>query len=109
MKTKIRKGDRVVVVSGKDKGTVGEVIRVIPDEARVVVQGVNLRIKHQAQTQSRGKTIPSGKIEFEAPIAISKVMLIDPKDGKATRIRINRNKENKPIRVSARTGTPIDK
>jgi large subunit ribosomal protein L24 len=108
MKTKIRKGDRVIVVSGKDKGTIGEVIRVMPDEARVVVQGVNLRIKHQAQTQSRGKTIPSGKIEFEAPIAISNVMLVDPKDGKPTRVRIKR-KDGQPIRVSARTGTPIDK
>lgn len=108
MKMKIRKGDRVVVVSGKDKGTVGEVIRVIPDESRVVVQGVNLRIKHQAQTQSRGKTIPSGKIEFEAPIDVSNVMLVDPKDGKPTRIRIER-KDGKPVRVSTRTGSPIDK
>jgi large subunit ribosomal protein L24 len=108
MKRKIRKGDRVIVVSGKDKGTVGEVIRVNPDERRVVVQGVNLRIKHQAQTQSRGKTIPSGKIEFEAPIDISNVMLLDPKDGKPTRVRIER-KDGKSIRVSARTGTPIDK
>ena len=108
MKRKMRKGDRVIVVSGKDKGKIGEVIRVIPGESRVVVQGVNLRIKHQAQTQSRGKTIPSGKIEFEAPIDISNVMLIDPKDGKATRVRIER-KDGKSIRVSARTGAPIDK
>ncbi len=108
MKRKIRKGDRVIVVNGKDKGTVGEVVRVIPDEGRVVVQGVNLRIKHQAQTQSRGKTIPSGKIEFEAPIDISNVMLIDPKDGKPTRVRIER-KDGRPVRVSTRTGTPIDK
>ncbi len=108
MKRKIRKGDRVIVVSGRDKGTVGEVIRVIPEEGRVVVQGVNLRIKHQEQTQSRGKTIPSGKIEFEAPIDISNVMLIDPKDGKPTRVRIERvNGES--VRVSARTGTRIDK
>jgi large subunit ribosomal protein L24 len=108
MKRKIRKGDRVIVVSGKDKGKVGEVIRVVPGVSRVVVQGVNLRIKHQAQTQSRGKTIPSGKIEFEAPIDISNVMLIDPKDGKPTRVRIER-KDGKSIRVSARTGAPIDK
>ncbi len=108
MKKKIRKGDRVVVISGRDKGTVGEVIRVIPEDSRVVVQGVNLRIKHQAQTQSRGKTIPSGKIEFEAPIDISNVMLIDPKDGKPTRVRIEK-KDGKSIRVSARTKAPIDK
>lgn len=108
MKTKIRKGDRVIVVSGDDKGTIGEVIRVIPGESRVVVQGVNICIKHQSQTQSRGKTIPAGKLEFEAPIDISNVMLVDPKDNKPTRVRIE-HKDGKPIRVSARTGSPIDK
>ncbi len=107
MQMKIRKGDRVVVISGKDKGTVGEVIRVLPDESRVVVQGVNLRIKHQSQTQSRGKTIPAGRIEFEAPIHVSNVMLVDPKDGKPTRVRIER-KDGEPVRISKRTGTPID-
>ena len=107
MKNRIRKGDRVVVISGKDKGTVGEVIRVIPSENRVVVQGVNLRIKHQGQTQSRGKTIPAGKIEFEAPVDVSNVMLVDPKDGKPTRVRIER-KDGEPVRVSKRTDTPID-
>jgi len=108
MKRKIKKGDRVVVISGKDKGTMGEVIRVIPDEGRVIVQNVNIRIKHQAQTQSGGKTVPAGKIEFEAPIDISNVMLVDPKTQKPTRVRIER-KDGKSIRVSARTGTPIDK
>jgi len=108
MKRKIRKGDRVIIVSGDDKGTVGEVIRVLTDEGRVVVQGVNLCIKHQAQTQSRGKTIPAGKIEFEAPIDISNVMLVDPKDDQPTRVRIER-KDGKPIRVTTRTNTPIDK
>ena len=108
MKRKIKKGDRVVVISGNDKGTIGEVIRVLPDEGRVIVQGVNIRTKHQAQTQSGGKTVPSGKIEFEAPVDISNVMLVDPKDQKPTRVRIKREDGN-PIRVSARTGTPLDK
>jgi large subunit ribosomal protein L24 len=107
MKTKIRKGDRVVVISGDDKGTVGEVIRVIPDESRVVVQGVNIHIKHQAQTQSRGKTIPAGKIEFEAPIDISNVMLIDPKSDEPTRVRIERE-DGKPVRVAAKSGEKLD-
>lgn len=107
MKMKIRKGDRVIVISGNDKGTIGEVIRVIPGESRVVVQGVNIRIKHQAQTQSRGKTIPAGKMEFEAPIDISNVMLVG-KDGKPTRVRIER-KDGKPKRVSVRSGAQIDK
>ncbi len=108
MKTKIRKGDRVMVISGKDKGKVGEVIRVFPKDSRLIVQGVNLRIKHQAQTQSRGRTIPAGIIEFEGPIAISNVMLLDPKDNKPTRVRLERE-ESKIIRVSKRTGTRIDK
>jgi large subunit ribosomal protein L24 len=108
MKTKIRKGDRVMVVSGNDKGTVGEVIRVLPKENRVVVQGVNIRIKHQAQTQSRGKTIPAGKIEFEAPINISNVMLVDPKSNEPTRVTLTR-KDGKPVRVAKRSGTAIDK
>jgi large subunit ribosomal protein L24 len=107
MKQKIRKGDRVVVISGDDKGTVGEVIRVIPNENRVVVQGVNLQIKHQSQTQSRGKTIPAGKIEFEAPIDVSNVMLVDPKDGKPTRVRIERD-NGEPVRVTKRSGTKLD-
>jgi large subunit ribosomal protein L24 len=95
------------VISGNDKGTVGEVIRVIPDESRVVVQGVNIRIKHQAQTQTRGKTIPAGKIEFEAPIDISNVMLIDPKSGEPTRVRIERE-DGKPVRVAVKSGEKID-
>jgi large subunit ribosomal protein L24 len=108
MKQKIRKGDRVVVISGNDKGTLGEVIRVFPEENRVVVQGVNLRIKHQAQTQSRGKTIPAGKIEFEAPIDISNVMLVDPKNGQATRVRIERREDGEPVRITKNSGTKID-
>jgi len=108
MKIKIKKGDRVMVVSGNDKGTVGEVIRVIPSENRVVVHGVNIRTKHQAQTQSRGKTIPAGKIEFEAPISISNVMIVDPKGNKPTRVSITR-KDGKPVRIAKRSGTAVDK
>jgi len=108
MKTKIKKGDRVIVVSGKDKGKTGDVIRVIPNEKRVVVQGVNIHIKHQAQTQSRGKTIPAGKMEFDAPISISNVMLVDPKTNQPTRINIER-KDGKPVRIAKRSGTPIEK
>jgi large subunit ribosomal protein L24 len=73
----------------------------------VVVQGVNIRIKHQAQTQTRGKTIPAGKIEFEAPIDISNVMLIDPKSGEPTRVRIERE-DGKPVRVAVKSGEKID-
>lgn len=82
MKAKIRKGDTVEVISGReqDKGKRGEVIRVIPDEHRVVVQGVNLRKKHQRQVQTQGRrNIQPGIIEFEAPIDISNVMLVCPR------------------------------
>ena len=79
MKMKIHKGDRVLVMRGaeEDKDKVGEVIRVLPKENRVVVQGVNMVKKHQKQTQSGGKTIPAGIREFEAPIHASNVVVVD--------------------------------
>ena len=90
MKITIRKGDRVRVMRGDeaDKNKVGEVIRVLPKENRVVVQGVNTVKKHQKQTQSGGKTIPAGIREFEAPIYLSNVALVDravEKEAKETR------------------------
>ncbi len=90
MKMKIRKGDRVRVMRGDeaDKNKVGEVIRVLPKENRLVVQGVNTVKKHQKQTQSGGKTIPAGIREFEAPIDLSNVVLVDratEKEAKETR------------------------
>ena len=79
MKMKIHKGDRVQVMRGdeENKDKVGEVIRVLPKENRVVVQGVNMVKKHQKQTQSGGKTIPAGIREFEAPIHASNVVVVD--------------------------------
>ena len=79
MKMKIHKGDRVLVMRGDEdnKDKVGEVIRVLPKENRVVVQGVNMVKKHQKQTQSGGKTIPAGIREFEAPIHASNVAVVD--------------------------------
>ena len=100
MMMKIRKGDRVRVVRGdaEDKGKVGEVIRVLPRENRVVVQGVNLVKKHQRQTQSGGKTIPSGIREFEAPIHISNVQLVTEASDKAAS---KEKKAAKPVKKSA--------
>jgi large subunit ribosomal protein L24 len=100
MMMKIRKGDRVRVVRGdaEDKGKVGEVIRVLPKENRVVVQGVNLVKKHQRQTQSGGKTIPSGIREFEAPIHISNVELVTEASDKAAS---KEKKAAKPVKKSA--------
>ena len=90
MKTKIRKGDTVEIISGRteDKGKRGEIIRVDPEETRVVVQGINMRTKHQRQVQSQGRTINPGLVRFEAPVHVSNVMLVCPKCGKATRVGI---------------------
>jgi len=107
MKMKIRKGDRVRVLRGDeaDKNQVGEVIRVLPKENRVVVQGVNLVKKHQKQTQSGGKTIPAGIREFEAPIDLSNVVLVDrtsEKEAKGTR-RSSKAKETEEPKAEKKT------
>ena len=109
MKVKIRKGDTVEVISGRseDKGKRGEVIRVIPDENRVVVQGVNMRIKHQRQVQTQGRTINPGRVRFEAPIHISNVMMVCPKCGKPTRLSVQHEGETAQ-RVCKRCQASID-
>lgn len=93
MKVKIRKGDTVEVISGRseDKGKRGEVIRVNPDDSRVVVSGVNMHTKHQRQVQTQGRTITPGRVRFEAPMHISNVMLVCPKCGKPTRVGLQRD------------------
>ncbi|HWQ83938.1 MAG TPA: 50S ribosomal protein L24 [Anaerolineales bacterium] len=93
MKVKIRKGDTVEVISGRleDKGKRGEVIKVLPEESRVVVQGVNIRKKHKRQMQTQGRTINPGIVEFEAPLHISNVMLVCPKCNTAVRVSIQRD------------------
>lgn len=109
MRVKIRKGDTVEVISGRseDKGQRGEVIRVLPDENRLVVQGVNMRTKHQRQVQSQGRTLKPGLVRFEAPVDISNVMLICPKCGKPTRVAINRLEE-KALRICKKCQASID-
>ncbi len=106
MKIKIRKGDTVEVIAGRDKGKRGEVIRVLPKERRVVVQGVNIRKKHQQQVQAQGRTITPGIIEFEAPIDISNVMLVCPTCDEPTRVGIRRT-EGVAERVCKRCGALI--
>jgi large subunit ribosomal protein L24 len=87
---KIKRGDTVRVISGSDKGIEGEVIRVLPLDSKVIVQGVNIRKKHQRQIQAGGRTMNPGIIQFEAPLAISNVMLVCPKCGEATRVGVRR-------------------
>ena len=95
MKVKIRKGDPVEVISGRleDKGKRGEVINVILDERRVVVQGVNIRTKHQKQVQAGNRQMNPGRVQFEGPVDISNVMLVCPKCGEATRVAVQRDDE----------------
>lgn len=109
MKVKIRKGDTVEVISGReaDKGMRGQVIKVMPDGQRVVVQGVNLRKKHQRQVQAQGRTIESGFREFEGPIHISNVMLVCPKCDEVTRVGIQRE-DGVSRRVCKQCGVLID-
>jgi large subunit ribosomal protein L24 len=106
MKMKIRKGDRVRVMRGDEdnKDKVGEVIRVLPKENRVVVQGVNMVKKHQKQTQSGGKTIPAGIREFEAPIHASNVAVVDreaEKEAKGAR-KVTKAKADSPKKPAAK-------
>lgn len=110
MNLKIHKGDTVEVISGRleDKGKRGEVIKVLPKTNRVVVQGVNLRTKHQRQVQSQGRTISPGKVRFESPIDISNVMLVCPKCGKTTRIAISRADDGHALRICKKCQASID-
>lgn len=100
---KIRKGDSVVVLSGKDKGQKGEVLKVLPKEDRAVVRGVNVVKRHQRQTQTQ----EAGIISKEAPIHLSNLAIADPKDGKPTRVGF-RVEDGKKVRVAKRSGALID-
>ena len=100
---KIKKGDRVVVLSGKDKGKTGEVIRSMPKEGKVVVSGVNVHARHRKPSQLN----PQGGIERkEAPLHVSKVAIADPKSGKPTRVRFEQ-RDGKKVRVAAKSGELI--
>jgi large subunit ribosomal protein L24 len=95
MRVKIQKGDTVEIISGKieEKGKRGEVIKVLPEERRLVVQGLNIHTKHQKQVQTQGRTINPGRIKFEAPLSISNVMLICPKCSQPTRVSVQRSED----------------
>ena len=100
---KIRKGDTVVVLSGKDKGKTGEVVRSMPKDNKVVVSGVNVHARHRKPSQ----TNPQGGIERkEAPMHVSKVAIADPKTGQRTRVRFE-VRDGKKVRVAAKSGELI--
>jgi len=100
---KVKKGDQVVLTTGRDKGKKGEVLKVLRDEDRVVVQGVNVVKKHQAASQ----TSPGGIIEQEASVHISNIALIDPKSGDATRIGY-RTEDGRKVRFAKKSGEVVD-
>ncbi|MFP4097487.1 MAG: 50S ribosomal protein L24 [Alphaproteobacteria bacterium] len=103
-KMKIKKGDQVVVLTGRDKGAKGEVLDIIPSARRIVVQGVNLVTKHQKPTQ-----VSAGGIQKkELPIHISNVALADPKTGEATRVGYKTLKDGKKVRVARKSGETIE-
>ena len=106
-KLHLKKGDEVEVISGKDKGRRGKVLQVLPKEGKVLVDGLNVVIRHKkAQPTQSNPNPPSGRLEESAPILASKVMLVGP-DGKPTRIRIQQNPDGSKTRVSTRTGQPV--
>ena len=107
MAAKIRKGDKVIVLTGRDKGRTGEVIEVRTEEGRALVRGVNLVKRHQKQSAQQ----EGGIISKEAPIHLSNVALADPKDGKATRIGfkfVGEGDNRRKVRVAKRSGVEID-
>ena len=107
MAAKIRKGDKVIVLSGRDKGRTGEVFEVRPSEGTALVRGVNLVKRHQKQTQAQ----EGGIISKEAPIHLSNVALADPKGGKPTRVGfkfVGEGENRKKVRVAKRSGVEID-
>ena len=101
--SKIKKGDTVVVLAGKDKGRTGDVIKSLPKEGKVVVSGINVHARHRKPTQEN----PQGGIERkEAPLHVSNVAIADPKDGKPTRVRFE-ERDGKKVRVAAKSGELI--
>lgn len=103
MAAKLKKGDKVVVLTGKDKGKTGEVVKVLPKENRLVVQGVNMVKKHQKQTQAQ----EAGIRAFEAPLQISNVAYMDPTDGKPTRVGFKSLDDGRKVRFAKRSGEVI--
>lgn len=102
-KFKIKKGDEVIVLTGKDKGKKGEIIKMIPSEARALVQGINLVKRHTRQTQ----TEEGGIKTKEAPIHISNLALVDPKSGSATRVGFKVEKDGTKVRIAKASGEAI--
>jgi large subunit ribosomal protein L24 len=105
---RIKRGDTVEVIAGKDKGTRGDVLRVIPKVERVVVERVNIARKHQRPVQAGRQQIQPGIIEFEAPIHLSNVMLVCPQCSAATRVGFRVNEDGRKVRVCRKCEQDIE-
>lgn len=103
MAAKLKKGDHVIVLAGKDKGKEGDILSVRPSENRALVSGVNMVTRHKRQTQ----TEQGGRLSMEAPINLSNLALVDPKDGGATRVGF-RMEDGKKVRFAKKSGETID-
>ena len=104
MAAKIRKGDKVIVLSGRDKGRTGEVFEVRPAEEKALVRGINLVKRHQKQTQAQ----EGGIISKESTVHLSNLAVADPKDGKPTRVGFKIQADGTKVRIAKRTGAEID-
>ena len=107
MAAKIRKGDKVIVLNGRDKGRSGEVFEVRPDAGTALVRGINMVKRHQKQSQAQ----EGGIISKEAPVHVSNLSLADPKDGKPTRVGfkfVGEGRDRKKVRFAKRSGVEID-
>ena len=104
MAAKIKKGDKVIVLNGRDKGKSGEVIEVRPAESRALVRGVNMVRRHQRQTAAQ----QGGIVSKEGPVHLSNLAIADPKDGKPTRIGFKILKDGRKVRIARRSGEAID-
>ena len=104
MAAKIKKGDTVVVLAGRDKGKTGEVLQILPTDNKALVRGVNVVRRHQKQTQTQ----EAGIVAKEAPIHLSNIAVADPKDGKATRVGFKVQEDGTKVRVAKRSGDLID-
>jgi large subunit ribosomal protein L24 len=105
MATRIKKDDEVVVISGRDKGARGRVLKVLPDTEQVIVEGVGKVKKHQKPNQ---KNPQGGIIDKDMPIHVSKVMLLDAKTDKPTRVRMGKDADGKKVRVTVKSGTTLN-
>jgi large subunit ribosomal protein L24 len=101
---KIKKGDKVVVLSGKDRGKEGTVMRVFPKEGKVIVEGVNIARKHQ---KAKSATMQGGIIDKDMPMPVSRVAIVSPGDGKATRVGYRMEADGTKVRICRRTGAEI--